>query len=128
MRQIRMVRRRPAMARWWLEPLPPGPRDPDIVRAHQITRQASRPRASQARPDLRPRDLPAAVTARPRPPGRIPEEHIMHPVIQQQLAAEHTKHMLAVAGQARRARRPRRPAQSAHWPPRPLAWRPRSAS
>jgi len=53
----------------------------------------------------------------------------MHPVIQHQLAAEHIRHMLAVAGQARRARLPRRrPAQSAHWRPRPLAWRPRSAS
>jgi len=49
MRQIRMVRRRPATGRWWPEPLPPDPRDPDIVRAHQITRPASRPRASQAR-------------------------------------------------------------------------------
>ena len=51
----------------------------------------------------------------------------MHPVIQQQLAAEHIRHMLSIAGRSRRPR-PRRPAQPAHRPSRPLTWRTRSAS
>jgi hypothetical protein len=46
MRQIRISRRqRPD--RWWLEPLPPDARDPDIARAKQLDRDAS---ASQRRP------------------------------------------------------------------------------
>ena len=67
MRQIRVVKRRPrTAARWWQEPLPPDPRDPDIVRAHQITRRARQSRAGRARPELRPRDLPAARSRRGR--------------------------------------------------------------
>ena len=51
MRQVQISRRhRPA--RVWPEPLPPDARDPDIVRAKQLARQASpaqrRPRRTQA--------------------------------------------------------------------------------
>jgi hypothetical protein len=41
MRQIRKAKRRSGTARWWQEPLPADARDPEIVRAHQIARQAS---------------------------------------------------------------------------------------
>ena len=44
MRQTRVAERRPGPASW-PQTLPPGPRDPDIVRAHQITRRAGHPRA-----------------------------------------------------------------------------------
>ncbi len=45
MRQIRITKRqRPAS--WCLEPLPPGARDPDIVRTRQLARRA-RPTASR---------------------------------------------------------------------------------
>ena len=40
MRQIRAGKRRPGPAIWPQTPLPSDPRDPDIVRAHQITRPA----------------------------------------------------------------------------------------
>ena len=43
MRQIRVAKRRPGPASR-LQTLPPDPRDPDIVRAHQITRRAGHPR------------------------------------------------------------------------------------
>jgi hypothetical protein len=47
MTQIRISkRRRPAS--WWLEPLPPDARDPDIVRAKQLARRA-RPAPASAR-------------------------------------------------------------------------------
>ena len=45
MRQIRAGKRRPGPASWPQTPLPSDPRDPDIVRAHQITRRAGQPRA-----------------------------------------------------------------------------------
>ena len=44
MRQIRITKKRPP-ASWPQTPLPPDPRDPDIVRAHQISHRASQPRA-----------------------------------------------------------------------------------
>jgi hypothetical protein len=37
MRQIRGAKRRPRPATWPKTPLPPDPRDPHIVRAHQIS-------------------------------------------------------------------------------------------
>jgi len=40
MRQTRLAKRRPRPASWPQTPPPPDPRDPDIVRAHQITRRA----------------------------------------------------------------------------------------
>jgi hypothetical protein len=47
MKQIRISkRRRPAS--WWLEPLPPDARDPDIVRAKRQARRA-RPAPASAR-------------------------------------------------------------------------------
>lgn len=58
MRQIRKAKRRPGTARWWQEPVPADACDPEIVRAHQIARQASRARARQARAELGQRDLP----------------------------------------------------------------------
>ena len=39
MKQIR-INRQHRPAREWLEPLPPGARDPDIVRAKQLARRA----------------------------------------------------------------------------------------
>ena len=45
MRQTRAAKRRPRPASRPQTPLPPDPRDPDIVRAHQITRRADHPRA-----------------------------------------------------------------------------------
>jgi len=45
MRQTRVADRRPGPASWPQTPLPPDPRDADIVRAHQITRRAGHPRA-----------------------------------------------------------------------------------
>jgi len=44
MRQARIVKRRPGPASWPQTPLPPDPRDPDIVSAHQITRRAGHSR------------------------------------------------------------------------------------
>ena len=66
MRQIRVAKRRPRPASWPQTPLPPDPRDPDIVRAHQITRRAGQPRA-RTRPDPggRQHDLPSSS----RPPA-----------------------------------------------------------
>jgi hypothetical protein len=43
MRQARAAKRRPRPASWPQTPLPPDPRDPDIVRAHQISRHAPSP-------------------------------------------------------------------------------------
>jgi hypothetical protein len=40
MRQIRITKRRGRTERWWLEPLPLDPRDPDIVRAKELDRRA----------------------------------------------------------------------------------------
>ncbi len=45
MRQTRVAKRRPGPASWPQTLLPPDPRDPDIVSAHQITRRAGHPRA-----------------------------------------------------------------------------------
>ena len=45
MRQIRITKKRPQPASWPQTPLPPDPRDPDIVRAHQISHRARQPRA-----------------------------------------------------------------------------------
>ena len=64
MRQIRVAKRRPRPANWPQTPLPPDPRDHDIVRAHQISRRARQPRA-RTNPGRRQRD-PASS---PRPPG-----------------------------------------------------------
>ncbi len=50
MRQIHVAKRLPRPGSWPQTPLPPDPRDPDIVRAHQITRRAGQPRA-RTRPD-----------------------------------------------------------------------------
>jgi hypothetical protein len=52
MRQIRAAKRRPGPASWPQTLLPPDPRDPDIVRAHQITRRAGQHRA-RTRPGRR---------------------------------------------------------------------------
>ena len=66
MRQIRVGKRRPRPASWPQTPLPPDPRDPDIVRAHQVTRRAGQPRA-RTKPGAGrwQRDLPGS----PRPPA-----------------------------------------------------------
>ncbi len=49
MRQIRISKRqRPA--RWWLEPLPPDTRDPDIARAKQLARRTRRTQSQPLRP------------------------------------------------------------------------------
>jgi hypothetical protein len=58
MRQIRVAKRRPGPASWSQTPLPPDLRDPDMVRAHQVTRSAGHPR-SRTNPDhaRRRRDL-----------------------------------------------------------------------
>jgi hypothetical protein len=45
MRQIRITKKRPQPASWPQTPLPPDPRDPDIVRAHEISHRAGQPRA-----------------------------------------------------------------------------------
>jgi hypothetical protein len=45
MRQTHVAKRRPRPASWPQTPLAPDLRDPDIVRAHQITRRAGHPRA-----------------------------------------------------------------------------------
>ena len=61
MRQIHAGKRRPGSASWPQTLLPSDPRDPDIVRAHQITRRAGQPRArSAAGPGRRQRDLPGS--------------------------------------------------------------------
>jgi hypothetical protein len=52
MRQIRAAKRRPGPASWPQTLLPPDPRDPDIVRAHQITCRAGQHRA-RTRPGRR---------------------------------------------------------------------------
>jgi len=39
MKQIR-INKQHRSAREWLEPLPPDPRDPDVVRAKELARQA----------------------------------------------------------------------------------------
>ena len=52
MRQIRVAQRRPRPVSWPQTPLPPGPRDPGIVRAHQISRRAGHPRV-RTKPGLR---------------------------------------------------------------------------
>ena len=44
MRQTRVAKRRPGPASR-PQTLPPDPRDPDIVSAHQITRRVGHPRA-----------------------------------------------------------------------------------
>ena len=49
MRQIRTGKRRPGPASWPQTPLPSDPRDPDIVRAHQITRRAGQPAPGPSR-------------------------------------------------------------------------------
>ena len=61
MRQIRAGKRRPGSASWPQTPLPSDPRDPDIVRAHQITGRAGQPRArTEPGPGRRQRDLPGS--------------------------------------------------------------------
>ena len=66
MRQIRVTKRRPGPANWPQTPLPPDARDPDIVRAHQITRRAgAAPRPDEARP----RRPAVTCPAPPRPPA-----------------------------------------------------------
>ncbi len=45
MRQTRVAKRRPRPTGWPQTLLPPDPRDPDVVRAHQVTRRAGQPRA-----------------------------------------------------------------------------------
>jgi hypothetical protein len=65
MRQTRVAKRRPRPASWPQTPLPPDPRDPDIVRAHQITRRAPSPAHG-------PREAAGSATcpaARSRPPN-----------------------------------------------------------
>ena len=49
MRQIHITKRR-RTERWWLEPLPLDPRDPDIVRAKELDRRASARAARSGRP------------------------------------------------------------------------------
>jgi hypothetical protein len=48
MKQIRISKRR-RPGGWWLEPLPPDARDPDIVRAKQLARRARLASASSRR-------------------------------------------------------------------------------
>lgn len=102
MRQTRAARRRPRPTGWPQTPLPPDPRDPDIVRAHQVTRRA------RTTPGRRQRDLPSS----PRPPAEPGQEDTMHPLILQQLAAGHVNDMIAAAAGSRRARQPRRTRRS----------------
>jgi hypothetical protein len=71
MRQTRVAKRRPRPASWPQTPLLPDPRDPDIVRAHQVTRRAGHPRA-RATPGRRQRDRPAACGRPPNPARRTP--------------------------------------------------------
>jgi hypothetical protein len=53
MRQTRAAKRRSRPTGWSQTPLPRDPRDPDIVRAHQITRRAGHARArDHARPPV----------------------------------------------------------------------------
>ena len=62
MRQIRITKKRPQPASWPQTPLPPDPRDPDIVRAHQISHRAGQPRArTKPGPVARPGQQPAAA-------------------------------------------------------------------
>ena len=62
MRQIHVAKRLPRPGSWPQTPLPPDPRDPDIVRAHQITR-AGQPRARTKPTPAAGSDLPGS----PRP-------------------------------------------------------------
>jgi hypothetical protein len=58
MRQTRVAKRRPGPASW-PQMLPPDPRDPDILSAHQITRRAGHPLA-RITSGRRSRDLPSS--------------------------------------------------------------------
>jgi hypothetical protein len=71
MRQIRVARHRPRPASWPQTPLPPDPRDPDIVRAHQITRQPASP-APGPRQAAGSATRPAARGRPPNPARRTP--------------------------------------------------------
>ena len=50
MRQIRIAKRRRGPAGWRQAPLPPDPRDPDIVHAHRAARRSSCSDASRPQP------------------------------------------------------------------------------
>ncbi len=50
MRQIRITKQRSRTERWWLEPLPLDPRDPDIVRAKELDRRAHARATRASRP------------------------------------------------------------------------------
>ena len=50
MKQIQKARRHRGSAGGRHEPLPAGPRDPDIVHAHRIARRGSRPGTGPVRP------------------------------------------------------------------------------
>ena len=65
MRQIHVAKRLPRPASWPQTPLPPDPRDPDIVRAHQITRRAASPAPGPGPTPAAGSDLPGS----PRPPA-----------------------------------------------------------
>ena len=73
MRHTRVAKRRPGPASWPQTPLPPDPRDPDIVRAHQITRRAGHPRfRTKPGPAVGSATCPAARGRPPNTPRRTP--------------------------------------------------------
>jgi hypothetical protein len=102
MRQIHVAKRLPRPASWPQTPLPPAPRDPDIVRAHQITR-VGQPRA-RTKPDPGGRQRPARQPAA----ARLTQEDPMHPLILQQLVTDRVNDIVATAADSRRAREARR--------------------
>ncbi len=53
MRQIRISKRRARRAEWRQEPLQADPRDPDIVKAHQLARRSASPDTSRRQPGRR---------------------------------------------------------------------------
>jgi len=50
MRQIRITRHHHRPGGWQQAPLPPDPRDPDIVHAHEAARRPVRSQAGRVRP------------------------------------------------------------------------------